>query len=85
MIYEHLAPNMREADFCAKCFIDKNSGNVEKVRKLSFVKVKLMNGDEHHFMNCDVYRKWSMGRTYNLDGILYHSGFPQAKGGEMAL
>lgn len=81
MIYAHLAPNMREADFWAKCFIDKNGGNVEKVRKLSFVKVKLISGDEHYFMNDDVYRKWSRGRTYKLDGILYHSGFPQAKGG----
>ena len=81
MIYAHLAPNMREAEFLAKCFIDKNSDNVEKVRK-ALLMVKLVGGDEHYFMNIDAYKKWSIGRTYILDGILYHSGFPQAKGGD---
>ena len=82
MIYAHLAPTMREADFWAECFVGEWRNNVDKVRKSSFIKVKLMDGDEHHFMNVDVYRKWSRGRTYKLDGILYHSGFPQAKGGD---
>ena len=82
MTYAHLAPNMREADFWAKCFIDKNSGNVEKVRKSALMMVKLVGGDEHYFMNIDAYKRWNIGRTYILDGVLYHSGFPQAKGGD---
>ena len=82
MIYAHLAPNMREADFWAKCFIDKNSGNVEKVRKSAIMMVKLVGGDEHYFMSINAYERWNRGRTYILDGVLYRSGFPQAKGGD---
>ena len=79
MIYAHLAPTLREADFWAKCFVDERKNDVKKINKSSLIKVKLMNGDEHYFMNLDVYRKWSTGRTYILDGTLYHSGFPQAE------
>ena len=82
MIYAHLAPNMREADFWAENFVNEQKNSINNIRKTSIIKVKLKDGDEHHFMNLDTYLKWSIGRTYKLDGILYHSGFPQMERSE---
>ena len=82
MIYAHPAPSMREAHFCADCFINKQRNSIDKITKTSLIKVKLKDGDEHYFMNFGTYRKWSVGRTYKFDGILYHSGFPQVERSE---
>ena len=75
MTYAHLAMNMRDADFFFKCFIDERKDSVVKTRKTSYFYVKLLDGDEHCFMSFDFYKKWNIGRTYTMDGKLYHSGF----------
>lgn len=82
MIYAHLAMNMREADCLFKCFIDERKNSIVKIKRTPFFYVKLLDGDEHCFMMFDTYMKWSIGQTYKLDGILYHSDFPQAEGGD---
>lgn len=76
MIYAHIAPTMREAEFLAKSFVDEWEYSIVKMRKKSFFYVKLLNGGEHCFMSFDVYKKWNKGRTYTMDGRLYHSGLP---------
>ena len=76
MIYAHLAMTMREADFLFKCFIDEWKDSIVKTKKTSVFNVKLLGGDEHCFMSCDIYKNWNKGRTYTFDGRLYHSGIP---------
>ena len=73
MTYAHVLPTMREADFCFRSFLDEWKNSIRKAEKY---KVHLINGDEHHFVSFHNYRKWSIGRTYTLDGRLYHSGVP---------
>ena len=77
MTYAHLAMNMREADFLFKAFTKKYKKVIAKTEKTSGIfTVIIVNGDEHCFMNCDMYNKWHIGRTYIMDGGLYHSGVP---------
>lgn len=38
--------------------------------------ILLANGDEYIFMSYHTYDKWNIGRTYVLDGTLYHSDTP---------
>ena len=38
--------------------------------------VELKNGDEVWILPKIVYKSWCMGRTYMIDGKLYHSGQP---------
>lgn len=76
MIYAHLAMNMREADCLFKCFVDERTNSIVKTRKASFFYAKLLDGNEHCFMSFDTYKKWRIGRTYTMDGRLYHSGVP---------
>lgn len=40
--------------------------------------------DENHicFMGAAYYGRWCKGRTYMLEGVVYHSGYPIQKEGE---
>ena len=51
---------------------------IKKVSKHGFFVVKLVNGDEIHFITDAQEPTWTLGRTYRiLNGgtTLYHSGF----------
>ena len=34
---------------------------------------------EHHFMTTKHFERWKYGRTYERDGVIYHSGEPQTE------
>ena len=82
MIYHaHLAPNMREADVLFKHFCDWYKNSIKKAQRSPVPKVELIKGEVHVFMSFDVYKRWSIGKTYMLDGMIHHSGIPCAGSG----
>ena len=71
MIYAHVFMTLRDADLCFRDYLSVWRNIISKIENY---KIVMINGDEHHFMSVHNYRKWSKGRTYTLDGRLYHSG-----------
>lgn len=54
-------------------FIEEHEGWITYANKLR-LEVILSNGEMHRFITYSEYPIWRMGRTYWLDGVLYHSG-----------
>lgn len=78
MIYAHVFLTEKDARLGFYEFVEPRVDSAEWIDgSLFHVRmVKLNNGEEHHFMPEREYHKWCMGRTYEMDGELYHSGYP---------
>lgn len=55
-------------------FVEEND-QVIKVDKLNG-SVHTKDGLKHWFMGAAKYDFWCIGRTYAMNGVLYHSGYP---------
>lgn len=77
MIYAHIFQFEKDARYGLYEFVEPRIDEVEYIDgSIFYVRmVKLKNGTEHHFMSNIAYQKWCMGRTYEMDGELYHSGY----------
>lgn len=76
----HLYPFCREADTAFKDFIREEQ--VDRARKMGCGGVAIIENDEHVFIGQVSYDKWAMGRTYMMDGVMYHSGIRMQSGKE---
>ena len=78
MIYAHIYPYRFLADDAFKEFI--RSRSIVSARKNSYACVAITDKkDEHHFMTKERYERWKHGRTYEMNGVIYHSGEQQAE------
>ena len=75
MIHVHLTSDMRKARVLFEAFCQMQQGNIEKARMSFSCEVTLKNGAQHCFIPNSIYWKWCLGKTYMLDGELYHSGY----------
>ena len=66
MIYAHIYPYRILADEAFANFT---------TRKNAYECIAITDKDEHHFMTEERYNRWKYGRTYDMDGIIYHSGY----------
>ena len=74
----HVCPSWRAAFWYYHYFVNVNYDMIEKTLETHDIKiVVLKNGEEHHFMADQVYEHWCKGRTYTIEGTLYHSGVPE--------
>lgn len=78
MIYAHVFQTEKDARYGLYEFVEPRINDIKWIDgSIFYVRmVKLKTGDEHHFMNATTYHKWCVGRTYEMDGELYHSGYP---------
>ena len=78
MLHAHVFQTEKDARYGFYEYVEPRIDKVKWIDgSIFYVRmVKLKTGDEHHFMNETTYHKWCMGRTYEMDGKLYHSGYP---------
>lgn len=77
MIYAHVFLTEKDARLGFYEFVEPRVDLIKYIDGSCFrVRIVKIGDDEHHFMNETMYHKWCMGRTYEMDGRLYHSGFP---------
>lgn len=57
--------------------------NYDDIAKVDMGKHKIIMKDKniHEFMGISKYCKWCKGRTYMLNGKIYHSGYELKEGG----
>lgn len=60
-------------------FVDSHFNQISHVFADGRREVVLDDGTKHYFMGMDKYLDWCKGRTYMLDGKMYHSGYPCKK------
>lgn len=66
----------RDALYFSERYINDNRHNILKISKTpSYIMVQMLNGEMHYFMSSYLYYFWCKGRTYELDGKMYHSGY----------
>lgn len=72
----HVFSCMREAHMESMRFRDEHFDEVlfADYRRQGAYVVELNNEEKHIFLSYQVYGKWLIGRTYVLDGEIYHSG-----------
>ena len=72
MIYAHVYPYRILAD---EAFADfASSKRITRASKNACECIAITDKDEHHFMTEERYNRWKFGRTYEMDGVIYHSG-----------
>lgn len=77
MIYAHVFLTEKDARLGFYEFVEHRVALVKCIDGNCFrVRMAKIGDDEHHFMGETMYHKWCMGRTYEMDGKLYHSGYP---------
>lgn len=72
MIYAHIYPYRILVDDAFANFI--RNKRIIKAHKNGYECIAITDKDEHHFMTEECYNRWKHGRTYEMDGIIYHSG-----------
>ena len=77
MIYAHIYPYRILADEAFANFT--RSKRIIKAHKNAYECIAITDKDEHHFMTEERYNRWKYGRTYDMDGIIYHSGEQQTE------
>ena len=72
MIIAHIYPTVREARYAFECDLRYNSLDINKIR---INRYQTNDGNEHWYISEWEYPRWSRGRTYMLDGVIYRDGF----------
>lgn len=76
MIYAHVFLTEKDARLGFYGFVEPRIDLIKYIDGSCFsVRIVKIGDDEHHFMGETMYHKWCMGRTYEMDGKLYHSGY----------
>lgn len=76
MIYAHVFLTEKDARLGFYEFVEPRVDLVKCIDGNCFhVRMAKIGDDEHYFMGGTTYHKWCMGRTYEMDGKLYHSGY----------
>ena len=72
--YVHLYVWFKDAVDGRQEYVNKNK---EDIKTINTVKSSVIckNGDVHYFLSRHMYSEWCKGRTYILDGELYHSDY----------
>lgn len=81
MIICHLNEFEKYADFDFIEFMEKHKRDTIQIIYDDRRMVITDDGNEHIFMGGKRYREWCKGRTYMLNGVLMHSGYPFKKEG----
>ena len=77
MIYAHVFLTEKDARLGFYEFVEPRVDLVKCIDGNCFrVRMTKIGDDKHYFMSGTMYHKWCMGRTYEMDGKLYHSGYP---------
>lgn len=71
MIYVHTYPYRIMADEAFAAFV--RSERITRASKNGSECIAITDNDEHHFMTEERYYRWRLGRTYEMDGVIYHS------------
>lgn len=74
MVYADVWPSIRTATVHAREYIDEHKAIVDHSRMKPYPVIFLMNGDVLCYLSARLYERWCIGRTYMMDGELYHSG-----------
>lgn len=80
MIYCHLCLSAREAEYWFAKFVTENFAKLDRIDRFN-LRI-LEDGNVHYFVSQFIYNKWCLGRTYMLNGELYHSGERDMRGEE---
>ena len=74
----HVYWTMRLARKAASDFIRERADEIKAHMTLGGkYRAILNNGEEHYFMSKKAFEKyWMLGRTYYINGVLCHSGYP---------
>ena len=72
--------NLRLADIAMCEFLDKNREYVKKHSRHPHHCVTMKDGRTIYFLTVFEYDTWCKGRTYRINGKLFHSGYPVEKG-----
>ena len=80
MIYAYIYPYRILADEAFSNFI--RSKRITKASKNAYEFIAITDKDEHHFMTKERYDRWKYGRTYDMNGIIYHSGEARMEGAD---
>ena len=76
MIYAHVFQTEKDARYGFYEFVEPRINDIKWIDGSCFrVRIVKIGDDEHYFMGETMYHKWCIGRTYEMDGELYHSGY----------
>lgn len=77
MIHCHVYPSNWHSFVKFDSFCDSHNCEVKyTMATYEVLSATLRNGEEHYFMSDATYRTWCIGRSYMINGQVYHSGYP---------
>ena len=79
IIYADYYNDMKTAAAHAREYIKEHKAIIDHSRMKPYPVIFLMNGDVLCYLSARQYERWCIGRTYMLDGELYHSGIKLSK------
>lgn len=82
IIYADYYNDMKTAAAHAREYINEHKAIIDHSRMKPYPVIFLMNGDVLCYLSARQYERWCIGRTYMLDGELYHSGIKLPKEGK---